>query len=119
MPWQEETFEDTRTLIREAVGMSVDEDVVADGQVFHLPLMAKLLMIYGDHDWEFVGGLGDGVALGFDEQMPRTPAVFEEKGKWKLSDDVGPGVDMCDNYHPDIRLHPKKSHMRQKNHSCS
>ncbi len=54
--------------------------MVADGQVFHLPVMAKLLMIYGDPDWEFVGVLGDGVALGVDEQMPRTPAVFEEKG---------------------------------------
>ena len=78
--------------------MNAREDVVAFGQVFHLHLIAKLLKLYGDPDWEFVDGMGEGVPLGVDEQMPRTPAVFGEKGKWKLPDDAGPGVDMCDNY---------------------
>jgi hypothetical protein len=94
-PFGEETLEDTRVLIRDAVGMSVEDDAMAAGQVFHLPPMAKLLRIYGDPDWEFAGSLGDGMALRVDEQIPRTSAVFEEKGKWKLPDDV---ADMCDNY---------------------
>ena len=72
--------------------MNASEDVVSFGQVFHLHLIAKLLKLYGDPDWEFVDGMGDGVPLGVDEQMPRTPAVCEVKGKWKLLDDAGPGV---------------------------
>ena len=79
-------------------GFSAKEDVVASGQVFHLKLIGRLLKVYGDLDWKFADGMGEGVPLGVDEQMPRTPAVFEEKGKWKLPDDAGPGVDMCDNY---------------------
>ena len=97
-PFEEGSLEETRTVIREAVGMSVNEDLVADGQVFHLKLLGRLLKLFGDPDWEFVDGLGERVSLGVDEQMPRTPAVFEEKGKWKLPEDAGPGVDMCDNY---------------------
>ena len=73
--FDEEGLEETRSLIRAAVDMKINEDVVADGQVFHLPLMAKLLKIYADPDWEFVGGLGEGVFLGVDQQLPRTPAV--------------------------------------------
>ena len=37
--------------------------------------------MYDDPDWEFVDSMGEGVPLGVDEQLPRTPAVFEEKGK--------------------------------------
>ena len=98
-PFREDTLEETRATIRSAVGMGSDEDVVAGGQVFHLKLLGRLLKLFGDPDWEFVDGLGDGVRVGVDVQLPRTPAVFEEKGKWKLSDDAGPGVDACDNYH--------------------
>ena len=84
--------------MRAMLGMPVSEDVVATGQVFHLPLMAGLLRAFGDPDWSFVQGLGEGVPLGVDEGLPRTPAVFEEKGKWRLSDDAGPGSDSSDNY---------------------
>ena len=97
-PFEEGTLEETRAVIRETVGLNVSEDLVADGQVFHLKLLGRLLKVFGDPDWEFIDGLGEGVTLGVDEQMPRTPAVFEEKGKWKLPEDAGPGVNMCDNY---------------------
>ena len=86
------------SLMRDMLGMTVSVDVVATGQLFHLPLMARLLRAYGDPDWSFVQGIGEGVPLGVDEDLPRTPAVFEEKGKWRLTDDAGPGADTNDNY---------------------
>ena len=97
-PFDDDGLKETRASIRAAVGVSAAEDVVAAGQVFHLPLIAGLLRVFGDPDWAFVGGLGEGVPLGVDEELPRTPGVFEEKGKWRLADDVGPGVDTTDNY---------------------
>ena len=36
--------------------------------------------------------------MGVDSPLPRTPAVFEEKGRWRLSDDVGRGENTNDNY---------------------
>ncbi len=37
----------------------------------------------GDEDWEFLGPMAkEGVSLGVDEEMPRTPKVCEEKQKW-------------------------------------
>ena len=44
-PFDKESIEETRSVIRAAVDMKLNEDVVADGQVFHLPLMARLLKI--------------------------------------------------------------------------
>ncbi len=52
---------------------------MAGGEVFHLKLIGRLLKLYGDPDWEFVDGMGEGVPLGLDEQLPRTPAVLQEK----------------------------------------
>jgi hypothetical protein len=80
-PFREDGLEETRASMRAMLGMPVSEDVVATGQVFHLPLMAGLLRAFGDPDWSFVQGLGEGVPLGVDEDLPRTPAVFEEKGE--------------------------------------
>ena len=97
-PFEEGSLAEARATIRQQVGLDEKEDVVASGQVFHLKLIGRLLKMYGDPDWEFVDGMGEGVPLGVDEQLPRTPAVFEEKGKWKLPDDAGPGVDTCENY---------------------
>ena len=97
-PFGEPLLKETRAMFRDVLDMPAAEDVVATGQVFHLPLMARLLRAYGDPDWRFVQEIGEGVSLGVDEDLPRTPAVFEEKGKWRLADDVGPGTDTTDNY---------------------
>ena len=97
-PFGEPLLEETRAMFRDVLDMPAAEDVVSTGQVFHLPLMARLLRAYGDPDWRFVQEIGEGVSLGVDEDLPRTPAVFEEKGKWRLADDVGPGTDTTDNY---------------------
>ena len=97
-PFDEDGLEETRAFLRSAIGLAVSEDIVAAGQVFHLPLIAGVLRKFDDPDWLFVQGLGEGVPLGVDEELPRTPGVFEEKGKWRLSDDAGPGTDADDNY---------------------
>ena len=45
-------------------------------------LMA-MMQATGDEDWEFLDQMAsEGVSLGVDEEMPRTPEVFEEKQKW-------------------------------------
>ena len=80
-PFGEPGLEEARCMLRDTLGMPAAEDVVATGQVFHLPLMAGLLRAYGDPDWQFVQGISEGVPLGVHEDLPRTPAVFEEKGK--------------------------------------
>ena len=97
-PFDEALLGSTREAIRRSVGMSASDDVVASNQVFHLNLISRLLKVYGDPDWAFVDSLGEGVPLGVDEPLPRTPAVFEEKSKWKLPDDAGPGCDVDENY---------------------
>jgi hypothetical protein len=97
-PFEEGSLAEARAAIRQLAGLDEKDDVVASGQVFHLKLIGRLLKLCGDPDWEFVDSMGEGVPLGVDEQLPRTPAVFEEKGKWKLSDDAGPGVDTCETY---------------------
>ena len=39
----------------------------------------------GDEDFEFLEEVAaKGVPLGVDEEMPRTPAVYEEKEKWTV-----------------------------------
>ena len=91
-PIEEDGLEETRAAIRTSLGMSSTEDVVSAGQVFNLPLIANLLRAFGDPDWSFVQGLGDGVPLGVDEELPRTPAVFEEKGNGVCPTTPAPGL---------------------------
>ena len=63
-PFAEEDWLRARLAVQKAVGLPAAEDVVAEGQVFHLRLFAELLKFAGDPDWEYIGGLGDGVPLG-------------------------------------------------------
>ena len=46
----------------------------------------------GDPDWEFLCRLKNGLPLGVDKTMDRTPRVFEEKTRWKLEEVDGPGA---------------------------
>ena len=45
--------------------------------------------------------------MGIDGALPRVPAVYEEKTRWRLDDDVGPGDRQNDNYES-IRGHLDK-----------
>eukprot|EP00974_Lingulodinium_polyedra_P017148 1662677-Lingulodinium_polyedra.AAC.1 len=62
-------------------------------------MLEALLEAAGDPDYEFFGEMAAGVSLGVDEVMPRNPAVFEEKIKWKLDPiEDGEGVHENPNY---------------------
>ena len=53
-----------------------------DTEIHFRRLIAMLLAVQ-DEDVDFLGPMAkDGVPLGVDEEMPRTPRVFEEKTKW-------------------------------------
>ena len=64
------------------------------GAGFHLALISKPLCAYEDPDWQYVEGLADGVPLGVGVDVPRTPAVVEEKGRWRLAEGPDPGSDV-------------------------
>ena len=97
-PFEGSAFQGLRLEIHKVLGMSASTDVAAEGQTFRLELMAELLKACEDPDWEFFLQLGEGVCLRVDEPLPRTPAVFEEKGKWKLDADIEDGTPEADNY---------------------
>jgi len=60
--------------------------------------LAKVLEKFGDPDWRFPLTLRGGVAIGVDEELPRTPGVYEEKVKWALNDSLDEPEHMRDNY---------------------
>ena len=55
-----------------------------EGQEMYLGIISLLLKELGDPDWAYPMSCSDGVPLGVDMEMPRTPAVFDEKTKWKF-----------------------------------
>ena len=59
----------------------------AAGQPFFLHLAAELARCLGDPDWQILVRGRDcyatGVPVGFRERLPRTPAVFERKTRWR------------------------------------
>ena len=85
-PFDEQKKAELRSWIAKRLALPDRADEVAERQTFRLGLMGSILREVGDPDWDFVMGLGKGVPLGYDQQMPRTPAVFEPKTKWALDD---------------------------------
>ena len=71
-------------------------------QPFYLSLIGQTLKELGDPDWKIFEkdpkGFSEGVPVGFREKLPRTPAVFERKTRWRAYDEVAE-VSLCmDNY---------------------
>jgi hypothetical protein len=71
---------------------------VAPGQCFRLDLIERLLNVAADPDWAFFERLKEGLPLGVDMTMDRTPLVFEDKVRWELDKVDGPGARECENY---------------------
>ena len=84
-PFSDEAKEEVRTIVKDRIGIPDERCTVPENQPFRLGMVRDLLRAAGDPDWAFFDDLVDGVALGVDETMPRTPAVFEEKAAWKLA----------------------------------
>lgn len=59
-------------------------------QPFYLHAMSQTLRKMGDPDWMILDSVTDsyatGVPLGYMEELPRTPLVFNEKVKWRTYD---------------------------------
>jgi len=57
--------------------------------------LAELLRQLQDPDAEFVESAGEGLPLGVDWPMPRTPAVFDPKTSWKLEhEEISPEAEV-------------------------
>ena len=93
-PFSDEMCVEGRAALIRSLGMaSHDEGLleVPEGQCFFLKLIGELLHVAGDPDWRVYSGgrrnFGEGVPLGYREPLPRTPAVFRRKVKWRQYDD--------------------------------
>ena len=79
-------------------------DCIPERQPFFLHAISEMLKFAGDPDWrqytEAKHSFANGVPLGVDFRMPRTPALFERKRRHR--DFAGLGVHECeelrDNY---------------------
>ena len=98
MPFPEADLDSARASVARYSGLDCGLIAAAPGQSLRLDLIKGLLLRVGDPDAEFFEQLREGVPLGVDETMPRTPDVFEEKVKWKLGEVEGPGEAFKDNY---------------------
>lgn len=61
-------------------------------------MLAELLRVLEGPDWEFILSVEDGLKLGADEVMDRTPAVFEEKARRNLDEGLVPGAAEASKY---------------------
>ena len=97
-PFSDKLVAEGRRVIAEEIAkdstFSVEEllEVQAD-QPFLLRLLGEGLRLMGDPDWRIFyaskgGNFWDGVAVGPGTKMPRTPAVFERKTKFKKYDET-------------------------------
>ena len=97
-PFTDASQEALREKCVEILGLDKAVLVVAKGQCVHLRLVSELLKKFHDPDWEYVASLGEGAPLGFKEESPRNPILYDEKAKWNLDEDVGDGVAEKANY---------------------
>ena len=56
-------------------------------QVVEVRLLQAFLRVCGDPDWAVLDAYAAGVRLGYKQQLPHTPAVFEKKMKWRVEYD--------------------------------
>ena len=75
---------------------------VASGQPFFLNLASEAARVLGDPDWRVLvqgrSNYTDGVAVGYRERLPRTPAVFERKKRWRRYDEDDYVLELRRNY---------------------
>ena len=82
-------------VLAEEGGVPVEElELMPEYQPFYLRALAETLRIFGDPDWrvfwESKESFAKGVPVGVDVRLPRTPAVFERKRRWRRYDDSEP-----------------------------
>ena len=97
-PFSGDDMERIRGIVKKHLGLHCDQCGVAAGQSFRLEMFSELLRYFGDPDWAFFKELEQGVNIGVDCPMPRTPAVFEEKFSWRLEEWAGQEESEVANY---------------------
>ena len=103
-PFSEELLRSGRQILRAISGHTgadwMDEPVV--GQPFLLHLLSEIARILGDPDWRVLVqaslNYADGVPVGFKKRLPRTPAVFERKTRWRAYDEDDFCLELKGNY---------------------
>ena len=78
-PFDPDVVAELTTELGSLVGASDEDMSIADGQALRLRLIALMLRNFGDPDWDFYNGLGEGVPLGVGVEMPRTPRSTTRK----------------------------------------
>ena len=86
LPFDEALLQKLRQDIALILGISEEAAEPHEKQVIRFGLIGELLRAMEDPDWKFVSSLRFGTPLGVDEDLPRTPEVFEQKLKWSLGE---------------------------------
>ena len=55
-------------------------------------MLQQILKAADNPDWRILDRYAVGVPLGVDVRLPRTPAVFEQKKKWRLASQASPAI---------------------------
>ena len=87
-PFPKESTEAMREALRCELGKLGIETDTRPGdrpQTISVRLLGGLLQAAGDPDWRVMDTYARGVCIGVGVRMPRTPAVFPPKRKWRLS----------------------------------
>ena len=89
-PFSENLLADASMIIKRCVrkfGARLNLDEIPDRQPFKLALLEEFLRLSGDPDFRVFYSsscsFAKGVSLGVNEKLPRAPAVFERKRKWR------------------------------------
>ena len=104
-PFTEEMLACGRQLIwseLKRAGCRLPVDHIVPGQPFYLAAVEELLRLAGDPDFAaFYTGkdsFAKGVRLGVDVDLPRVPAVFTAKTRWRVYDEEDANTGLRENY---------------------
>ncbi|CAE7227317.1 unnamed protein product [Symbiodinium natans] len=104
-PFSDEMLEEGRSIIwkelRDA-GCQLPVEEKSPGQPFYLAAIEELLRLAGDPDsaafYTSQDSFAKGVRLGVGVELPRVPAVFTAKDRWRTYPDGPDGTVLRDNY---------------------
>ena len=97
-PFPERHLAELREWIANRLNLRPEQCEVDEGQVMCLGMLSAVLKELQDPDSRFIEEIGSRVMLGVDVELPRTPAVFEEKVRWNLDDPDDKMASVSENY---------------------
>ena len=97
-PFDAESIDEMTQVIVKLLGVDEGRKVIDKSQSFRLPLISDLMKALGDPDWHYYEQIREGVPLGVNTTLPRTPAVFDEKCSWPLEEMANPESGEAQNY---------------------